>query len=267
MSPQKTKFRQYLETSVNISLIAACLVFVGVLAKTYFAPSTAAVKKIQTGDTISFPDSTWEKGQKSLLLFLQSDCQYCTKSADFYVEIAKETAHVSNAKIVAVFSEKDTRFADYLKELGLQNLETRKTGFAKSGIEGTPTLVLVNDNGIVQNIWKGMLSPKKQIEVKQNLDLQITDWFIEEAEVSDLKKKGQTITIVDVRDREFYAMKHFADAKNIPMDELYIRAVNELSLSDTVIIYGISDDEGADAQEILAREGFRKVYILRYKFS
>jgi rhodanese-related sulfurtransferase/thioredoxin-related protein len=238
-----------------------------VLAKTYFAPSTAAVKKIQTGDTISFPDSTWEKGQKSLLLFLQSDCQYCTKSANFYGDIAKETAHTSDTKIVAVFSEKDSRFADYLKESDLQNLETRKASFAKMGVDGTPTLVLVNDNGVVQNIWKGMLSPKKQNEVKQNLDLQITDWFIEEAEVNDLKKKGQTVTVVDVRDRQFYAMKHFADAKNIPMDELYIRAVNELSLANTVIIYGISDDEGEDAQELLAREGFRKVYILRYKFS
>lgn len=202
-----------------------------------------------------------------MLLFLQSDCQYCTKGANFYSDIVEETADKFDVKVLAVSSEKDARFQTYLREIGLENIETRQANFTEVGIEGTPTLAIIDKNGIVQNVWKGTLSPKEQSEVRQNLGFHVTDWFIDEAKVDELKKKGQSVTVVDVRERESYATKHFAGAKNIPMDELYIRAANELSPSDTILVYGTFDNEGEDAQEILTKEGFRNIYVLRYKFS
>lgn len=267
MQAQKTRLHRYFETIVNISLIVVCLSLVGVIARKYFISPPEKIKSVKAGDKISFPDLTRTKGQKTVLLFLQSDCQYCTKSGHFYNDIAKKTAGNPDTKIIAVFSEEDARFQDYLKELGLPNLETRQADFAEIGVEGTPTLAIVGENGIVQNIWKGMLSPKKQSEVKQNLGLEATDWFIEESELSDLRKKGKTIVVIDIRNREIYARKHFAGAKNIPADELSIRAINELSASDTVAVYGTFDYESEKAQEVLAREGFRDVYILNYKFQ
>jgi len=61
MQNQNSKFRKYLETIVNLSLIIACLTFVGVLAKSYFVSPTAVVKKVQTGNAISFSDFSWKK--------------------------------------------------------------------------------------------------------------------------------------------------------------------------------------------------------------
>ncbi|HSK74136.1 MAG TPA: rhodanese-like domain-containing protein [Pyrinomonadaceae bacterium] len=267
MQAERTKLHKYFETAVNISLLAICLILVGVIAKKYFIPAAAPIKSVKAGDKISFPNLTGTKGQKSIFIFLQSGCQYCTKSGYFYNNLAKETAENPNTKIIAVFSEKDDRFQDYLKELGLQNLETRQANFAEIGIEGTPTLAIADENGVVQNVWKGMLSPKKQLEVKQNLGLKTADPFIEEAELSDLRKKGQAVVVIDIRDRETYAQKHFTDAKNIPADELPVRAINEISPSNTVVVYGTFDYEGENAQEVLAREGFREVYILNYKFQ
>lgn len=267
MQAQKTRLHKYFETIVNISLIVVCLSLVGVIAKKYFTPPPAKIKSVKAGDKISLPDLTPTKGQKSVLLFLQSGCQYCTKSGYFYNDIAEKTAGNPDTKIIAVFSEEDARFQDYLKELGLQNLESRRANFAEIGVEGTPILAIVDENGIVQNIWKGMLSPKKQVEVKQNLGLEAADWFIEESELRNLEKKGKTIVVIDIRSRETYAQKHFAGAKNIPADELSVRAINELSPSDTIAVYGTFDYESEKAQEVLAREGFRDVYILNYKFQ
>lgn len=181
--------------------------------------------------------------------------------------MVKQASGNPGIKITSVFSEQDVGFQNYLKELGLPDIETRTAKYAQIGIEGTPTLMLVDENGIIRNIWKGMLTPKKQLEVKQKLGLTVDDWFIEETELNDLKRKEQTITVLDIRDRESLEKKHFSDAINIPADELNVRAVNEISLSDTVIVYGSFETEGEDAQETLLKEGFRKVYILNYKFQ
>lgn len=267
MRIREGKFRKFLETVVNILLVVGCLGLIAVVIKNYFIPSAAIIKPVAVGDEISFPGSAWTKGQKTLLLFLQSDCQYCTNSKSFYDDIARETAGNSGAKIIAVFSEKDNSFEKYLKKLGLPNLETRQANFSRIGIEGTPTITLIDENGVVESVWKGMLSPKKQTDVKRELGLQTTDWFIEESELSDLKKKEGAVTVIDIRDREAYARKHFAEAINIPRDELFVRGINEVSPTEAIVVYGTFENESEEAQEVLAKEGFRKIYILNYNFQ
>lgn len=202
-------------------------------------------------------------------MFLQSGCQYCTKSKYFYNEIVRDLRDESNIKVLALFSDEDNRFQDYLNELGLQNVEAVRTDFDKVGIEGTPTLAIIDGNGVIQNVWKGLLSIKSEIEAKQKLGFQVAydDFFLEEVNIDDLRKKGEKITVIDLRERDVYTKKHFMDAVNIPLDELPVRAVNELSLSGKVAVYGTFDNESEDALRILRKEGFRKAYILRYKFQ
>lgn len=261
--------RKYLEIGVNVSLIVVCLCLFTLLIKNYFfSPSNETIKNISIGDNVPIPDFEWEKGKTNVLLFLNSACQYCTKSADFYKQLMAETNDKFDIKLVAVFSGSDLRANEYLTEIGLGNPESRAVSFAKVGINGTPTLAIAGDNGVLSNIWKGKLSPKKENEVRQKLGIPVAeDWYIEESEVSDLQKKGQTVTIIDVREREVYHQKHFADAKNIPIDEISVRAVNELSPSDMIAVYGTFEVDSENAQEILIGEGFSKVYIFEYKFQ
>ena len=72
--------------------------------------------------------------------------------------------------------------------------------------------------------------------------------------------------IIDVQSRDFFAMNHFIGAKNIPLDELPVRGVNELSANYTIVVYGNFDKDGEKAQEVLGNNGFKKVYILNYQF-
>lgn len=86
---------------------------------------------------------------------------------------------------------------------------------------------------------------------------------MDEAELRKLLITEQEMIIVDIREREAFEEKSFDNAINIPYDELNIRASNEISTSDTLIIYGKSNYDSAEAQKILVDQGFRKVFILR----
>lgn len=71
-------------------------------------------------------------------------------------------------------------------------------------------------------------------------------------------KSGQRLVVLDIRDRGDFALKHFSGAKNIPLDEIEVRAINELSTSDLVVLYcGCADDsQNKVAQRIMRQQGF-----------
>lgn len=72
------------------------------------------------------------------------------------------------------------------------------------------------------------------------------------------KKSG--IVLLDVRSREEYYVEHIAGTVNIPVDELEVRRVNELSQSHLMVIYA-SDRKSEIAFGILKKIGFNKVGI------
>jgi hypothetical protein len=73
--------------------------------------------------------------------------------------------------------------------------------------------------------------------------------------------EDRQFTIVDVRDRQLYSTALLAIGRNIPFDELEIRAPNEVRASDLVIIdcQCVSQQPSDEAREILGRAGFQHV--------
>lgn len=71
-------------------------------------------------------------------------------------------------------------------------------------------------------------------------------------------KSGQRLVVLDIRDRGEFALKHFPGAKNMPLDEIEVRAINELSTSDLVVLYcGCADDsQNKVARRIMRQQGF-----------
>jgi rhodanese-related sulfurtransferase len=181
-----------------------------------------------------------------------------------------ETAGSSDVKLLALFSDADAGSEKYLHEANLSSLESKQTDLASLGVSSTPTLVLVNGDGVVLEVWKGKLSPKQEAALIRTLGIQSAknpdEWYIDEDAAKRLTSK-KSATVIDLRGRDNYNREHFADAINIPVDELPVRAINELSNADTIIVYGDYDgDEIADsAESILASQGFEKVLILRRK--
>ncbi|MFN2407674.1 MAG: rhodanese-like domain-containing protein [Pyrinomonadaceae bacterium] len=73
------------------------------------------------------------------------------------------------------------------------------------------------------------------------------------------------LLIVDIRSRAEFARGHIPTAKNIPHDELEVRAPNELNREDRIVAYcRCVDDTASDmARQILTSLGFKNVVYLQ----
>jgi rhodanese-related sulfurtransferase len=171
-----------------------------------------------------------------------------------------------NMRFIALFSVKETGGEAYLSELSLPVRELRYVSLPSLGIKNVPTLAILDRNGVVTDMWVGKLSPGKESDVMNKLNLKNTrspdEWSIDEAEFSLRIANHDSIVLLDVRDRAVFAQKHKDGARNIPLDELPVRAVNELPASQTIVVYGSDQSEADLAYSILDTHGFDKVLIL-----
>lgn len=164
------KFTKQLETITNFAIILAVIMLGYFFIQKYFLsensqiPSTAITK----GMKISLSDINWQENQKTVLLALQKDCQFCSESMPFY-KILVEKSKGKGIKLVAVFPNSSEEGLQYLKENGVDIREVRQAGRGEINIKGTPTLILVNDKGEVENSWIGKLPSEKEKEVIDNL--------------------------------------------------------------------------------------------------
>jgi rhodanese-related sulfurtransferase len=88
--------------------------------------------------------------------------------------------------------------------------------------------------------------------------------FVTEDQVRGAIKIGQRVVILDVRERLDFAAKHLTGARNIPVDEIEVRAINELSPDDLIAVYcGCKDNAaGKVAGKILGLQGFKRITFL-----
>ena len=114
------------------------------------------------------PDINWSQQPKTLVLALQTGCRFCNESAPFYKRII-ETVKNKNIKLVAVFPTEIEESAKHLEELGLTNIEVKRSSLGSLQVSGTPTLILTNNKGEITDYWVGKLPPDKETEVLDKL--------------------------------------------------------------------------------------------------
>ena len=154
-----------IELAANVAIIVVAVVLCAVLVKTYLlAPKPEAQPQQQSlvGARVSVPEVDWGGNGRTLLLVLQKGCRFCAESAPFYQRLAREAGQV---RLVAVLPQQAEESREYLRELNVPVGEVRQAPFKDLGIRGTPTLLLVNGEGVVTGSWFGKLSPEKEEEV------------------------------------------------------------------------------------------------------
>ena len=88
------------------------------------------------------------------------------------------------------------------------------------------------------------------------------EWSIKE---SDLERKvinKELMVLLDIRERAAFALRHTDGARNIPLDELPIRAQDELPTDLTIVVYADDPSEADLAYSILDGHGFNRVLVL-----
>ncbi len=163
------------ELIANIAIIVVALVLGAVLVKRYLLPANEAAPvarldpRIPAGTKASLSGVDWARNGQTLLLVLSTDCRFCTESAPFYQRLTRETTGRSDVHLIAVFPQEIEEGKKYLDNLGVSIVEIKQASPSSTGAGGTPTLILVDAQGVVKNSWVGKLSSPEETEVLNQL--------------------------------------------------------------------------------------------------
>lgn len=108
-------------------------------------------------------DVSWAANQNTLVLGLQTTCHFCTESGPFFQKLT--VAAAGSTKIVAVLPQTVEESKQYLSKLGVHVDEVRSAPLSSIGVSGTPTMMLVDNKGIVRKVWLGKLPEEQQSQV------------------------------------------------------------------------------------------------------
>src|SRR2546426_7750924 len=146
-----------IEIVANIAtVIVAIMVGVVLVNKYFFPPKSLSIPAVPVGTKISIPDIDWAKNGRTLVLALREGCHFCSESSTFYQRLITEAAS-KNIQLIAVFPHSVEAGKKYLDDLRVPIGNLRNIPFNTIGVNGTPTLLLVNNEGKVTASWKGKL--------------------------------------------------------------------------------------------------------------
>lgn len=157
-----------IELVANVCIIAVALVICVALVKRFLlkAPLTQSdVPGVAAGTKVTLPDVDWGRNGRTLLLVLSTGCKFCSASAPFYQHLVSNVGSQRGLKLIAVLPQNVEQGGEYLKSLNVMIDDVRQASPTALGARATPTLILVNDAGLVTDSWVGQLSPDKEAEV------------------------------------------------------------------------------------------------------
>ncbi len=100
----------------------------------------------------------------TLLIATRSTCGFCTDSMPFYRTLTQVPI------IWVAVGEDTTTNLNYLASHGLKADNVFGAGqVGLSRVDGTPTIVLVDEEGVVIRVWLGLLAPEGQDDVRSTL--------------------------------------------------------------------------------------------------
>ena len=159
-----------LDKVTNIVTIITCAVMCLYLVSRWTAgggSASRAATPYAVGDEVeSIADVSFQASPATAVVFVQSQCRFCTESMPFYRELAEIPDRLArHVRIVAVSPEPMEQLRQYLKSheltidlaIGGHRVSTR--------ITGTPTLIVVDRKGVIRGAWSGRLSEAGQKEV------------------------------------------------------------------------------------------------------
>lgn len=174
--PATTKLKAILEVITNVIVVLFAIVAIGVLVKNYFVPNGKKISVAISKGTV-FPAIAgveYSQNTKTLILALNVDCRYCSRSVPFYNSLAQSQRqqNANKINIVAAFINNDAMLVkSYAEQKQLLVQAISGIDLDELGVHMTPTLILVDSAGKVLDSWRGELQPDGEREVFSALDL------------------------------------------------------------------------------------------------
>ena len=162
--------RGIVELGAQIAIALATVLIAGVVVKRYLFPpqlNSSNLPRITVGERLSVPDVNWQQNKKTLVFFLMKDCVYCKTSAPFYRQLI-EDASKRDVKLLAILPNSVEEGRIYLHSLDLSIDDVRNGPLSAYKVSGTPTVLFVDDQGIVKGAWFGS-APERDKQMRDEL--------------------------------------------------------------------------------------------------
>lgn len=175
------KQKSSLDTIANIAIILVCIIAAAVLVdrNVYkFLPMSTqrqpgAPPEVAKGDTFAALRDAMPAGtEKALFVAVSPTCHFCNDSMPFYKQlIDKRNQSNSPVKVIAAVPGDDAKDAEakHFADAGAQPDALVHIDFSKIKVPGTPTLLLVDNQGKVLDVWVGKLDEAREREVLERL--------------------------------------------------------------------------------------------------
>jgi hypothetical protein len=165
-----------LEKATNVAIIVACLFLVGTLVRNYYLSRNSdlgAVPEVAKGTEIKLPVAA-PGGQQpavpTLVLALSKSCHFCAESVPFYQKLtAFKSSSPQGLRLVAVFPDKQEEAEAYLKGNGIGVDAVVSMPISNLGVRGTPTLLLLDGQNKLEEIWIGKQTDAEESQVIERL--------------------------------------------------------------------------------------------------
>ena len=157
-----------IEIGANIAIIVVAAFLGIILIKNYLVANrqerTDPVESANPARNtkIGLPDVDWRGNGQTLVLAVSSVCHFCTESGPFYRLLAKDHGRT---RLLAVLPQPVEEGKRYFEKLGVTVDQIKQSSLSAIGVPGTPTLILVNNDGVVVDSWVGRLGPEQEAEV------------------------------------------------------------------------------------------------------
>ena len=229
---------------------------------------------LRPGTKISILDGHGIESKQNVVLVVNTTCPGSNDSVQFYRRLATRIDSMPHARIVVLSDETEGAVRQWLEDnsIGVRHV-VQVPALVSVGLDWTPTLFIVGENGVVTDLMIGALSELEEesfmarlahvpgTEPMNNLPVLKT---VSDGEFRE-KSSDARPQVIDVRKRDAYNRNHRAGAVNIPSDELETRASIELATELPAYVdcsVGIPYPECRHAAYVLAFGGFPRVGMI-----
>lgn len=167
------------ETTTNLAVLLVCglmgyQIINGMFATKKALPSAGLAPaaanpagQYQPGEPVpTIPELTFAAADKSLLLFVRSTCGFCTASMPFYKTLIERVRGSGGKVSVAIISDEPVATSKaYLMRHNISPPTVASVAAGRFKVSGTPTVLLVDKQGIARRVWRGRLAEASELEL------------------------------------------------------------------------------------------------------
>jgi hypothetical protein len=130
-------------------------------------PSPSSREEVN-GKVVPLHGVDWEANGTTLVMYISTGCHFCQESTPFYQRLTAVKGH-GKVKLIAVLPQSVEESTKYLHEHGIKVDQVLSASLTSIGVTATPTLMMVSENGVVFDSWRGKLNDDRQNELLAKL--------------------------------------------------------------------------------------------------